>query len=211
MMTSQHVDGHPVMTTRYVVAVSGTESSWHTLQWIAGRVPESAEILVVHATSAPIVVRNGPSPGVAAQLDGAPWTQVATHVATTLLRHRHETVVDHGTMLDVLARYVEAGDVVVIGHVARNRRRLRLSGRIHKRTGAAVLSVDLDGGFWLFADRPEHDEVDEHDEVAVGTDRRPADPGPVEPRRVAASRRVAVQHGDEAAPGTSSDSEPATA
>lgn len=137
-------------TQRYVVAVSGDSTSPGTLRWIDAHVPIDSTVLVVHATDQAIVVRNGPSRAAAAKMNGAPWTRIAT-IAEDALDHEHETIVDHGSVVDVLARHAEPTDVVLVGHVRRSRRRANLAGEIHARTGAPVLAIDPDGDVTLLS------------------------------------------------------------
>ncbi len=105
-----------------VVGYSGSASSRAALAWLgrSGLGPDD-RLLVVHATGAPVAVRNGPSAEVAERLGFPVWSTVRMAADELVGRDRVDTVVRHGSVVDVLAEQAADADLVVVGAGARRR------------------------------------------------------------------------------------------
>lgn len=104
---------------------------------------ETARLVVVHASSAPIAVRNGPSAAVAHAMGEPVWSTVHTTVlALGALPERTLTVIEPGEPLVVLARHGANASVVYLGPTRRRvRRRRSLFHRLDAFLDCPVIQV----------------------------------------------------------------------
>lgn len=109
-----------------VVGFADAETSGVALeQAIAeARVDETSRLVVVHASSSPIAVRNGPPPAVARAMGEPVWSTVhATVLEAGAIPERTLTIIEPGEPLSVLARHAAGANVVYLGPPRRRRRR----------------------------------------------------------------------------------------
>lgn len=121
-----------------VVGFADAASSSEALeQAIAeARADDAVRLVVVHASSSPIAVRNGPPPAVARAMGEPVWSTVhATVLEAGAVPERTLTIVEPGEPLSVLARHAAGASVVYLGP---SRRRMRRRSGLGHRLGARI-------------------------------------------------------------------------
>lgn len=130
-----------------VVGFRGVDTCLDALRWgiAVSDADERVRLAVVHASAAPITVRNGPSAAVARAIGDPPWATVWSTVVAYGAPVGTTVLVVPGNPLEVLARTGRDADLVILGP----RRRWRLRGldtrsRLQRRLGVPVLRVHED-------------------------------------------------------------------
>ncbi|MEZ5225867.1 MAG: universal stress protein [Acidimicrobiales bacterium] len=132
----------PVTERLVVVGYSGSPSSRSAVAWAARTTPLTDRLVIVHATSVPIAVHNGPSAQVAEALGNPTWATMRTVVDELIGRDRADTIVEHGRPDEILRRYGATADMIVVG---RRSRRNRLLRRLMASVPCAVVGIDVGG------------------------------------------------------------------
>ncbi|MDH4279231.1 MAG: hypothetical protein OEW83_14245 [Acidimicrobiia bacterium] len=126
-------------STDIVVGFADRRSSSEALERAIAHVADNgnARLVVVHASSSPITVRNGPTAQIAQAIGAPGWATVHTTVlelgadpARTL------TVIEPGEPVSVIARHCTSASVVYVGRS--RRRRLGRAKGIGQRLGTVV-------------------------------------------------------------------------
>jgi len=127
---------------RIVVGFRGHSSSLAALRWaIEAAHAGSRPLRVVHATDAGVVVCNGPSRAVAHNLGDPDWATVHSLVQGLGAPRGTETIIKTGDPAEVLASFVEANDILVLGERRRFWPGRNLQRILQKQCGCAVLRI----------------------------------------------------------------------
>ncbi len=100
------------------------------------RADDDIRLVVVHASSSPVMVYDGPSTEIARAMGEPAWAMVyTTAMQRGAIPERTRTIVEPGDPMIVLARYCLDASVVYLGP---SRRRFRRSRSLGRRLGAVV-------------------------------------------------------------------------
>lgn len=148
-------------TDTVVVGFHSTTESIGALRWAIEKCRvEGRQLLVVHASSVPIGVDNGPSAAIAHQLGNPTWATVHTVVAGLDAPPSAITRVRSGDVVDLIRAEAENASLVVLG--PRRRRILRrrdTQRQLQSLLDCPVIRIDdrtsFDAPLVLTADDPD--------------------------------------------------------
>lgn len=126
-------------TKNVVVGFADRASSGHALEEAIAQVEndDTARLVVVHASSSSIAVRNGPSAQVARSMGDPPWATVHSTVLELGAKpERTLTIVEPGDPITVISRHCTDASILYLG--PSRRRRFRRKPNLGQRLGALV-------------------------------------------------------------------------
>lgn len=136
-------DALPSEVQHLVVGYRDSTNSLMALRWaidVAERT--GAALTVVHASSFPIRVCNGPSAAVAHSMGNPTWATVHSVVQGLGAAESTTTIVEPGAASTVLAKHSRHADAIILGRRRKRFAMTDLQRVLERRTGLPVLRID---------------------------------------------------------------------
>ena len=131
------------MGSRFIVGMKDTDTSLDALRWALTKAgQEHAEVVVVHASSVPITVHNGPPRAVAFKMGDPLWATIYSTVNGFAPPAGTSTIVEGGNAADVIAKHAREGDTIVLGPARKRMFRKPETAAHLKSLGHAVRIID---------------------------------------------------------------------